>query len=185
LVALVIKAMLRPPLKGVYYLIHGIQNHKLLTLSVILLLLISMSATTFFTTGSLPFGVGSDPFNFHVAGSDGGGDHIKNWLYALRDGDATKLALIQSELTMAQPPDPNQLITQYSQAQAHLKWTTINVMGVYSEPDSTVESFVAVDFTANGPGGASNGVVMWHFTTLPSSQGRLLAIDLVSARSLA
>lgn len=182
--ALAIKAVMRPPLKGLYYLIQAIRTHKLATLGIILLLLISMSVTTFFTTGSFPFGIGSDPFNFHIAGNNGGGDHIKNWLYALRDGDSTKLQLIQAELNMSQPPDPNQLISTYSQTQAHIKWTSINVIGVYSEPDTTVESFVAVDFTATGPGGSSTGVMIWHFTTLPSSGGRLLEIDLVSTRAL-
>ncbi len=181
--ALFVKAMLRPPIKLLYYLIRGIRGHKLATLAVLILLLFSISATTFATTGSLPFGVGSDPFNFHINGGDGGGDHVRNWLYALRDGDTTKLSLLQSELIMSQPPDPSQLVAQYSQAQAHLTWKSINVIGKYSQSDSTLESFVSIDFTAPGPGGENKGVMVWHFTTLPSSQGRLLFVDLVTIRA--
>jgi hypothetical protein len=177
-----IKAILRPPIKLLYYLIQTVKGHKLGTLGVLLLLVLSISATTYVTTGNMPFGIGNDPFNFHVNGGNGGGDQVKNWLYAVRDGDATKLTLMESQLLMSQPPDPSQLISQYSQAQAHIVWKSITVMSTYTEPDTTVESFVAVDFVAPGPGGGDKGVMIWHFTTVPSSQGRLIFVDLVTTR---
>jgi hypothetical protein len=180
--ALIAKGIFGPIFKGLYYLIQGMRTHKLLALGVILLLLASMAGTTYAATGQLPFGVGDDQFNFHVRGGDGGGDHVKNWLYALRDGDATKLALVQSELIMSQPPDPNQLVTQYSEPKAHLQWKSINVMGVYTQGDTTVDSFVSVDFVGPGPGGNVKGTMIWHFTTLPQAQGRLLFVDLVGVR---
>lgn len=180
--ALFVKSILRPFIKGIYYLLRAIQGHKLLTVLAIILLLASISTTTFFTTGQLPFGIASDPFNFHIRGGDGGGDQVKNWLTALRDGDATKLALDQAGLAMSQPPDPNQLVTQYSQPKAHLSWKAINVAGVYSQADTTVDSFVSIDFVGPGPGGGVNGIMVWHFTTL---QGRILFIDLVSFRPTA
>lgn len=177
-----IKAILRPPIKLLYYLIQTVRKHRLATLGVILLLVLSISATTYATTGSLPYGIGSDPFNFHVNNGDAGGDQVKNWLYALRDGNSTKLSLVQSQLAMSQPPDPSQLIAQYSQTQAHLTWNSIKVINTYSEPDTTEDVFVAVDFSAPGPGGTDKGVMMWHFVTLPSSQGRLLSVDLIPPR---
>ncbi len=180
--ALVIKGILRPIIKGIYYLLRAMQNHKLAAALAIILLLASTSITTYLTTGQLPFGIASDPFNFHIRGGDGGGDQVKNWLTALRDGDATKLALIQSGLIMSQPPDPNQLVSQYSQPQAHLSWQAINVAGVYSQADTTVDSFVSVDFVGPGPGGNTKGIMLWHFVTLPSDSGRLLIVDLVSFR---
>lgn len=101
-------------------------------------------------------------------------------MYALRDGDVQKLTLVQAHLLTSQPPDPNQLIAQYSQTQAHLVWNSITVMGTYNEPDSTEESFVSVDYTAPGPGGGDKGVMIWHFTTVPSAQGTLIFVDLVT-----
>jgi len=177
-----VKAILRPIFKGLYYLFRAMGSHKLVTLILILLLLASSSIATYLTTGALPFGIGSDPFHaFNVRGN-GSGDHVKNWLYALRDGDATSLSLIQAELAMSQPPDPNQLVQQFSQPKTHLTWKAINVIGLYTESDTTVESFVEVDLSTNGPGGSVSGIVIWHFTTLPQQQGRLLFIDLVTFR---
>ncbi len=179
--ALFIKALLRPIIKVFYYLIRAIRTHKLLTLVAILLLIASISATTYATTGSFPFGLGRDPFNFQVRGNSGS-DQIKNWLYALRDGDVTKLQLLEAGLSMQQPPDPTQLVNQYSQPQGHITWTSINVIGSYSQSDTTLDSFVSIDFTGSGPGGPTKGIMIWHFVTVPAAQGRLLTIDLVSFR---
>ena len=121
--ALFIKAIFRPIFKGIYYLVRGIRTHKVVTLCVILLLLGSIIATSYFSTGQVPFGVGNDPFNFHVHGKNGGGDTVKNWLYALRDGNSTTMSLIDKE--MSSPPNPDQLISQFSQAKAHLTWKSI------------------------------------------------------------
>ncbi|MBV8694750.1 MAG: hypothetical protein JO125_01370 [Chloroflexi bacterium] len=180
--ALLIKAILRPIFKLIYYTIKGVRNHFWLTLLLLFLLIVSISLTSYVTTKQLPFGVGNDPFNFHVRGGDGGGDHVKNWLYALRDGNVTTMSLLQSELIMSQPPDPNQLVAQFSEPKAHVQWKSINVLSVSTESDTTVDSFVEIDFAGSGPGGNVKGIMIWHFTTLPQNQGRILYIDLVSAR---
>ncbi len=165
------KAIFRPIFKGIYYLLRGIRTHKIVTLGIVVLLLISVFATSYFSTGLLPFGIGNDQFNFHVNGKNGGGDLVKNWLYALRDGNVTQLSLLQKDIS--QPQDPTQLVSQFSQAKAHLTWKTINVISAYSESDTTVDSFVEVDLSATGPGGNTSGIVIFHFVTL-SSQGELL-----------
>lgn len=180
--ALFVKAIFRPIFKGLYYLFRAMGGHKIVTLLLILLLLASSSIATYVSTGAWPFGIGSDPFHAFNVHGNGSGDHVKNWLYALRDGDATSLSLIQSELIMSQPPDPNQLVQQFSQPQTHLTWKAINVMGVYTQSDTTVESFVEVDLSSAGPGGPVSGLMIWHFTTLPQEQGRLLFINLVTFR---
>ena len=177
-----VKAIFRPIFKGLYYLFKGIRTYKTVALIAILLLLGSVVVTNYVTTGTWPFGIGNDQFNFHIRGSDGGGDHVKNWLYALRDGNGTTMSLIQSELVMSQPPDPTQLIAQYSQTKGNIKWNAITVMGVYSQADTTVDSFVNIDFSGQGPGGINKGVMIWKFTTLPQQQGRLLYISLVDIR---
>lgn len=180
--ALFIKSIFRPIFKGIHYLAQAIKSHKLLSLAVIVLLLASIIVTNYISTGQGPFGIGNDPFNFHIHGGDGGGDHVKNWLYAVRDGNVSALSLIQSELAMSQPPDPNQLVSQLSQPKANLTWKAINVMGVYSQGDTTVESFVEVDVTSKGPGGNVSGYLMFHFTTLPAQEGRLLFVEILSPR---
>lgn len=177
-----IKAIFRPIFKGVYFLLRAIRDHKLITLILIIVLLGSSTLATYLTTGALPFGIGSDPFHAFNIHGNGSSDHEKNWLYDLRDGNTTAMTLIESELIMSQPPDPTQLVQQFSQPKAHLTWKAINVIGVYTEADTTVESFVEVDLSANGPGGSVDGILIWHFTTLPQDQGRLLFIDLVSFR---
>ena len=169
--ALFFKAIFRPIFKGIYYLLRGIRTNKLVTLGIVVLLLVSVFATSYFSTGLLPFGIGHDQFDFHINGKNGGGDLVKNWLYALRDGNVTQLSLLRKDIS--QPQDPNQLVSQFSQAKAHLTWKTINVISAYSESDTTVDSFVEVDLSATGPGGNTSGIVIFHFVTL-SSQGEFL-----------
>jgi hypothetical protein len=179
--ALFIKAIFRPIFKGIYYLLHGIRTHKLVTLCVIILLLGSIAATSYFSTGLLPFGIGNDPFNFHVHGTNGGGDTVKNWLYSLRDGDSSTMSLIDKNIS--QPPNPDQLIGQFSQSKAHLTWKAINVAGVYSEADGTVDSIVEVDLSATGPGGNVSGIMIWHFVTINQGGEFLLNVNLVDFRA--
>lgn len=174
-VARFVKAILRPIFKIFYYVIKGIRTHKLYTLLAIVLLVASISATMKIATGEFPFGIGSDPFN-GFQGQKVNGDHIKNWLYALRDGNATQMTLIQQELIMSQPPDVNTLISQYSQTQGHVTWKSINMIGSYNESDTTTDSFVEVDISTKGPGGNVTGMMIWHFTSI---SGRILIIELI------
>ncbi len=179
--ALFIKGIFRPIFKVIYYLLRGIRTHKLVTLAIIVLLLASSTIATYVTTGLLPLGIGNDPFNFHIRGGNGGGDAVKNWLYAVRDGDATAVSLNQR--FVQQPPSPDQLINQFSQAKAHLTWKSINVVGVYSEADGTIDSFVEVDLSATGPGGSVSGILVWHFTTVQAQGGVIINVSLVDFRA--
>jgi hypothetical protein len=179
--ALFVKSIFRPIFKGVYYLLQGIRKHKLVTLVFILILLASSTVATYLTTGSLPLGIGNDPFNFHIRGGNGGGDAVKNWLYAVRDGDVAAVSLNQRYVQ--QPPDPNQLINQFSQTKAHLTWKSINVMGVYSEANGTIDSFIEVDLSATGPGGSVSGILIWHFTTVQAQGGVIINVSLVDFRA--
>src|SRR5215472_5955553 len=179
--ALFVKGIFRPIFKGIYYLLRGISKHKLVTLVFILILLASSSIVTYVTTGTLPLGIGNDPFNFHIRGGNGGGDAVKNWLYAVRDGDATAVSLNQR--FVQQPPNPDQLINQFSEKKAHLTWKSINVIGVYSEADSTIDSFVEVDLSATGPGGSVSGILVWHFTTVQAQGGVIINVSVVDFRA--
>lgn len=170
-----IKAVLRPFFKVFYYIVNGIRTHKLYTLLAIVLLIGSISATMKITTGEFPFGIGSDPFN-NFQGQNVKGDHVKNWLYALRDGNATQMSLIQQEMIMSQPPNVTTLISQYSQTQGNVSWKSINTIGSYNESDTSTDVFVEVDISTKGPGGNVTGIMVWHFYTY---SGRILTIDLV------
>jgi len=52
----VFKAILRPLLKLIYYLIQFVKGHKLLSLGALLLLLASIALTNYVATGVTPFG---------------------------------------------------------------------------------------------------------------------------------
>jgi hypothetical protein len=178
--ALFVKSIFRPIFKGLYYLFRGMRNHKLVTLIMLLLIVGSATAANYAVTGTWPLGIGNDPFNFRVHGSNGGGDQVKNWLYALRDGNAVALSLLDKD--MSQPPDPQQLVNQFSQPKGHLTWKTINVINVFQESDTTIDSFVEVDLSATGPGGNVSGYMIWHFLTVSQSGGVLLNATLVDFR---
>ncbi len=178
--ALFIKSIFRPIFKGLYYLFRGMRNHKLVTLIMLLLILGTATAASYAVTKEWPFGIGNDPFNFHVRGSNGGGDQVKNWLYALRDGNVAALSLLDKN--MSQPPDPQQLVNQYSQPKGHLTWKTINVLNAFQESDTTIDSFIEVDLSASGPGGNVSGYMLWHFVTVAQRGGILLEVNLVEFR---
>ncbi|GCE10278.1 hypothetical protein [Tengunoibacter tsumagoiensis] len=172
-----LKSVLRWPIKLLYYLITGIRTHKLLAFALLLLLLLSIGVTSYLATGSMPFGIGRDPYKF--TGNTSG--KIQNWLYALRDGDAAHLQMLDRDV--AQPPDVNQLVTTYSQARTHLIWKDITVIGTRQQADTTVDSFVQVDMAASGPGGDTKGMVIWHFITATlNGQEMLLSVSLVDQR---
>src|SRR5581483_10970779 len=84
--ARVLKAIFRPPLKLMYYLIQFIRGHKMLTLGALLLLLLSISLTNYAATRELPFGIASDPIDTGLR-TVGAEANIKAWLYAVRDGN--------------------------------------------------------------------------------------------------
>lgn len=167
--AMFTKAVLRPIFKGLYYIISAIRSHKLITALIIVLLLGSATAVNFYETGQAPLGIGADQFNFQVHGTNVGGDQVRNWLYALRDGDATAISILDRFLS--QPPDPQTLVNTFSQSKAHLAWKSINVLGYRGEPDTSVDSYIEVDFSTVGPGGSVNAFAFFHFTTATLQSG--------------
>jgi len=175
------KAIFRPIFRGIYYLLRGMRNHKLVTFIMILLILGSAVAANYVFARELPFGIGNDPFNFHVKGGNGGGEKVQNWLYDIRDGNVGALQLLDKD--MSQPPNVQQLVGQFSQPQGHLTWKTINVLSVFQESDSTIDSFVEVDLSATGPGGNTSGYLIWHFVTVSQNGGVLINVTLVDFRA--
>jgi hypothetical protein len=179
--ALFVKGIFRPLFKGLYYLLSAIRKHKLITLLVILLLFASSSVVNYFETGQAPFGIGYDQFNFQLHGGDGGGEKVKNWLYAVRDGDVTTISFLDS--FMSSPPDAQALTAAYSQKLSHLSWRAINVVGKIQEADSTVDSLVEVDLSNLGPGGPVTGYLLFHFVTVAQQGGVIVAVDVIPSRA--
>ena len=175
-----VKAIFRPIFRGMYYLMRAMRNHKLVTVIMILLILCSAIVANYAVTGEWPFGIGHDQFNFNVKGGNGGGEQVQNWLYAMRDGNTAALVLLDKN--MSQPPDVQQLVSQFSQPAGHLTWKTITVLGVYQESDTTVDSIVEVDLSATGPAGNTSGYVIWHFVSISQNGGMLLNATLVDFR---
>lgn len=184
--ALIVKGILRPFIKALYYLSNWTKKHKLASLSIILLLVASIGATTYYVTGQLPLGINHDPYNFNYDGGKGEGNLVKSWLYALRDGETTHLILLDQNISAGQAPDPTQLVAQFSQTKAHLTWGETSVIAVQQQPDSTVDSIVQVPILANGPGSSVKAMILWHFVTA-SANGQsplLLGVDLISMRPI-
>ncbi|HWZ20668.1 MAG TPA: hypothetical protein VNW73_17870 [Ktedonobacteraceae bacterium] len=175
------KAIFRPIFRGIYYLLRGMRNHKLITFIMVLLIIGSAIVANYALTSEWPFGIGNDPFNFHINGGNGGGEQVQNWLYAMRDGNITALNLLDKD--MSQPPNVQQLVSQFSQPNGHLTWKTINVISVFQESDTTVDSLVQVDLSATGPGGNTSGYLIWHFVTVPQNGGVIINATLVDFRA--
>jgi hypothetical protein len=182
--ALFVKSILRPIFKVLYYVFRFVGGHKLITLIMVLLIIGSAITANFAVTGQWPFGIGNDPFNFHIKGGNGGGDQVKNWMYDLRDGNISALEILDKN--MPSPPSAQtlqQYISQFSQTQGHLSWKAINVVGVSQQSDTSVDSFVEVDLSANGPGGPVGGYMLWHFVTVAGQTGEILfSVSLVDFR---
>ncbi len=182
--ALFLKAIFRPILKGLYYVLRFMGSHKLLTLLVLILVVGSGVFTSYLVTKQNPFGIGDDPFQLRVDGKlVGGGDAIRNWLYHLRDSNTVALSL--DDRYISQPPDPSQLVSQFSQSGANLVWKDINVISSYQQSDTTVDTFVSVDLASRGPGGQTKGVVIFHFVTVAQgSSAVLMEVDNTGIRAL-
>src|ERR1700730_2831087 len=182
--ALFVKSILRPIFKVLYYVFRFVGGHKLITLIMLLLIIGSAITANFAVTGAWPFGIGNDPFNFHIHGGNGGGDQVKNWMYDLRGGNISALEILDKN--MPSPPTAQtlqQYISQFSQTQGHLSWKAINVVGVSQQSDTSVDSFVEVDLSANGPGGPVGGYMIWHFVTVAGQTGEILfSVSLVDFR---
>ncbi len=181
-VALFVKAIFRPIFKGIYYFLTFFRSHKLVSLLAIVLILGSATAVNYYETGYGPFGIGYDQFNFQVHGANVGGDQVRDWLYALREGDTTSLSILDRFLS--QPPDPQSLVTTYSQTKANLTWKSIDVLGYRGESDTTVDSYVEVDLSTNGPGGSVNAYAFFHFVTATLQSGPgIIGINVESIRA--
>lgn len=174
--ARVLKAILRPPLKLMYYLIQFIRGHKMLTLGALLLLLLSISLTNYAATRELPFGIANDPIDTGLR-TVGAEANIKAWLYAVRDGNTATLT--QLEGNISQPPPSDQLIQQFSQTNGRV-WKSVHVIGTTTQEDTTEDTFVEVELAQNATAPTSTNVI-FHFITVQGSED-LFGVEVIAAR---
>ena len=182
--ALFVKAIFRPIFKGIYYILRGIRSHKLVSLLAILIFIGAAIVANSLVTKTWPFISNPDPVQSLTQHDQASGTNVRGWLYALRDGNANVMTGYQQGLIMQTPPNVSQLIGAFSQSKANIAWKDISVISVYSESDTTLDSFIKVNVTVPGQAGPSGAILIWHFVTLPLPAGRILFIDLVSSRQL-
>jgi hypothetical protein len=182
--ALFVKAIFRPIFKGIYYILRGIRSHKLVSLLAILIFIGAAIVANAVVTKTWPFISTPDPVQSLTQRDQASGTNVRGWLYALRDGNASVMTGYQQGLIMQTPPNVSQLVGAFSQSKANVVWKDISVLSVYSESDTTLDSFVKVNITVPGQAGPSGAILIWHFVTLPQQAGRILFIDLVSYRQL-
>jgi hypothetical protein len=179
----VIKAILRPILKALYYIIRWIRTHKIAALAAILLLLASFFATSYFVTGNAPLVNNTNSTRASIQNNPQLSDDVKNWLIALQTGDIDTMLSIQKSINPAnRPPDSALFILQFSEPRGQVKWTDVSVTSIKTAPDGLVDTYVEVDMsTPAQASGATRAVVLWHFSTDPA--GRIYILDYVSARA--
>lgn len=183
-VARVIKAILRPPIKAVYYVLTWIRSHKWTALITLVLLLFSVSVTTRLVTGYWPFnGPSSDAVQQSLQSNPQLSPNVQLWLLALEHGDLTAMQTLQKTIPVSGvQPDDGAFIGEFSANHAGVTWKGAKVDGVSTGADGMVDAFVEVDISipATATTQATDAIVLWHFVTI---QGRIYGIDFISARA--
>lgn len=182
--ARVVKAILRPPIKAIYFVLTWIRTHKWVALITLALLLLSVSVTTRLVTGYWPFnGPGTDTVQQSLQSNPQLSPEIQNWLVALHNGDLTTMQTLQKTIPASTvQPDDGAFISEFSSKYAGMTWRTAKVDGISTGEDGMVDTFVEIDLTvpATSTSQGGNAIVLWHFIT---NQGRIVAIDFISARA--
>jgi hypothetical protein len=184
--ALVVKAILRPIFKALYYLIRAIRTHKLVSLIALILLVASIMLTNYFTTGTTPFSSSSaNSVQENVQGTSTVPASVQNWLVALRTGDLNSMEALQKTIPSTQvSPDAAAYILLYSEKYGGVTWTNLNITGSQAA-DKTEDIYVEIDMTAPATtAGAAPAklIVLWHFTTIPQLNNSIFRIDFISVR---
>ncbi|HLI87519.1 MAG TPA: hypothetical protein VKV37_02445 [Ktedonobacteraceae bacterium] len=179
--ALFIKGLLRPIFKGIYYFMSFVRSHRLVSLIVLILLLASIAITSYVTTGRMPFSPPPQQSSgLQQTSSNPATDVMQQWLTALRKGDVSTLKVLDNR--MPNPPDPNLLVSQFSQTSTRT-WQSMKLIGANQESDTTVDTFVEVDLSETVNGTAINTYLIWHFVIVPTQKEAILySVDFVDNR---
>jgi hypothetical protein len=175
--ASMIKTILRPPLKAIYYTLRWTRLHKIAALLAVVLLLAGVFTTSYIVTGDPPF-TQSNTISHDLQTSVDLNQNIKAWLLALRSGDIATMKALEGD--MLSSADTGAYVLQFSEQYAHVHWDNVKLTGMSLGPDSRIDTFLELDQTETINGTAVEGIYFWHFTT--DVKGNILFIDVIPAR---
>ncbi len=176
-----IKSIFRPIFRMLYYLLQWIRRHKLPSLLILVFFVASIFATNYVVTKNISSTSSADPLSRSIAtGRANGLNDIKTWLDALRQGDLISMQNVEKRIPSAQRPASATYVLEFSEKSGGVTWKSVKLIGDSLAADKVTEDvFVELDITdAQG----ANGIVIWHFAIIPSLDGAILSIDLVSFR---
>jgi hypothetical protein len=175
--ALTIKAILRPPLKAIYYTLHWGRVHKVLACVLLALLLGGIVGANHALTNNQS----STHVNTITQSLQRNVDlskNIRQWLIALRSGDI--LAMQALERTMLTPADTGAYALQFSEPYAHIQWDNISLASISEGPDHRIDTILELDVSETINGTKAEGIYFWHFTT--NALGQILFINVNPGR---
>lgn len=177
--AKVTRAILRPIIKLFYYLIRVIRSHKWLTLLAILLLIASISLTSFFSTGLWPLGIGNTRY---AEIESVAGPRVASWLEAVRTGDASFVDLLQQEIPATSRFAAQDIIAAFGENEAHIKWDSLALVGQSRTDDTMQHTFIQINYTISSGNTEIKSSAIWYFYTytIPTRDGQLALVQLVS-----
>jgi hypothetical protein len=179
--ALFVKSIFRPIFRILYHLIQWIRRHKLPSLLMLVFFVASIIVTNYLVTKNISSTSSADPLSRSIAtGRANGLNDIKTWLDALRQGNLISMQNVEKRIPSAQRPASATYVLEFSEKSGGVTWKSLKLIGDSLAADKATEDvFVELDITdAQG----ANGIVIWHFAIIPSLDGAILSIDLVSFR---
>jgi hypothetical protein len=168
--------------KIIYYLLRWTWTNRLVSCIAALLLLASITLTSFVATGNwLPI-TATDSVGQSIQENAQLSPDIKSWLLALRSGDIGTMLAVQNSMNPAtRAPDSALYVLEFSEPRAQVKWTAITVTNMSMAADGMIDTYVEVDMTPTANSQGTETVALWHFTTMPD--GSIFLLDYVSART--
>lgn len=178
-----IKAVLRPILKALYFILTWIRNHRIIALLALILLIGSIFLTSYLTIG-FPASSGTVQKSLTTT-TPQLSPNVAGWLGALQAGDGTTMVKLQKSISAStQQPDSAIYILQFGEKQGQMKWTDAHVDSIRTAADGAVDTFIEVSMTSTAS--STNGaqlLTFWHFVTAPS--GQILQIEFITSRQVA
>jgi hypothetical protein len=178
--ALFVKSIFRPIFRRLYHLIQWIRRHKLASFLIPVFFVASILVTNYLVTRNMPRASSAGSLSQSIAtGRANAFGDIDTWLTGLKQGDLVAMMNVEKRIPTAQRPISASYVLEFSQ-KAGATWKSEKLIGDSVATDHATEDvFVEVDITDSQ---GTNAILIWHFTIVPALDGRILSIDLVSAR---
>lgn len=178
--ALFVKSIFRPIFRIFYYLIQWIRRHKLASFLIPVFFVASILVTNYLVTRNTPRPSSADSLSQSLTtGRTNALSDVATWLDGLKQGNLAAMRNVETRIPTAQRPTSASYVLEFSQ-RAGATWKSEKLIGDSVAADHATEDiFVEVDITDSQ---GTNAILIWHFTIVPALDGRILSIDLVSAR---